>query len=481
MSQHGQQSQGDDQETMKLIIFGAITIVLIVMLLAAQEHKINAFLGAVSWLHVAPFAYPAIFLPVLMDIPVLGSWLFMPAVGTLDYLADGGYAYMDGSARSFVLTASGRAATLLYGGVLAWIALRGSDFRVDQKYKTRHTLETMIWMQSDMWMTSRLARYINPLKGKEISARRIADVAAKKMTLTKAGIGEVLPRDHMSIQPGTWNRALRPEEWLIATGLSFSSERYGYLTSAGGIVREIDFEFRGEWEKLRLETISETLSEQLRSPWLGPEKLRPCHKAAYAAMALFYAYDIEGGNNLLSDIGILADVTRGNRGALDKALLAEKGMMARIDAICTGPHGKKLALLGQNSAYVESAFPVFLAASRKDRGVLPPAAFIWMKAEDRLMWYIIDSVGNEAICVEAAGALAHARAEQQIMKKMRRPAVYQAARAMLEDYLDMTPERITARKDKEVRSRAPGTQLDLMRDEILRSTSEVGMGEGGKA
>ena len=38
---------------------------------------------------------------------------------------------------------------------------------------------------------------------------------------------------------------------------------------------------------------------------------------------------------------------------------------------------------------------------------------------------------------------------------------------MLEDYLDMTKDRIIARADKEKRSRTPGAQMDLMRDSIL--------------
>ncbi|WP_375263724.1 hypothetical protein, partial [Palleronia sp.] len=68
---------------------------------------------------------------------------------------------------------------------------------------------------------------------------------------------------------------------------------------------------------------------------------------------------------------------------------------------------------------------------------------------------------------EAAGALAHNRAEAQIGRPIARPAVYQAARALLEDYLDITPERVQARRMKEERSRDPAKQLELMRAEIL--------------
>lgn len=472
MSQQQQPGQGDDQEIAKIFIFSIISLIILFALLATQENRINAFIGAVSWIHIAPFAYLAKYVPFLLEIPLMGPFFFEKCLGALTYLEYGAYAYMDSEGRSYVLTASGRAATVIYGGLLIWIALKGTDFRVDTKFKTRHSLESMIWLQSDMWLTSRLARHINPLKGKEVSARVLAEAAAKKVSSMAEPPGLSMPRGHVAIQPGTWNRALRPEEWLIASGLSFNPKRYGQLKAGDGIIRDMDFEFRQEWINLHLETLSEVLGEQLRTPWQGVEKLRPVHKAAYAVMAMFYAYNIDGGNKLLNDIGVLADLTKGKPGSLDKVLMNEKGMMARIEKTCYGNDGKKLAMLGKYSAWAESAFPVFLAASRKDRGVLPPAAFLWMKAEDRLMWYVMNNVGNEAISIEAAGAIAHARAEQQVQKKIRRPAVYQAARAMLEDYLDMTKERIVARADKEVRSRTPGAQMDLIRDSILQRSSE---------
>ena len=160
---------------------------------------------------------------------------------------------------------------------------------------------------------------------------------------------------------------------------------------------------------------------------------------------------------------------------MDDAILAEQGMMARIDKIAIGRQGKMLANNGLHHAWVESAFPTFLGFARKDRGVLPSAAFLWLKAEDRRMWYIMNSVGNEAVMAEAAGAIAHSRAETQIGKPLRRPAVYQAARALLEDYLDITPERVTSRHQREIRRRTPGQQIGLIRDDALSEARTAGV------
>ena len=54
-------------------------------------------------------------------------------------------------------------------------------------------------------------------------------------------------------------------------------------------------------------------------------------------------------------------------------------------------------------AWQETAFPSMLSLARKDRGALPSAAFLWLKAEDRPLWYILNNVGSEAAMVEAAG------------------------------------------------------------------------------
>jgi len=464
--QGGQQQGGDDQEILKLTIYFFLTGLIIWLVLQRYIHVWNAFVGAVTWLHIYPMAMVVNYVPIVLEIPFIGDWLFRMSAMAHDFLIEGGYAHMSPESRSAVLTASGRCAVLYYGPVFLWIALKGQDFRVDKKYRMLHNLESMIAIQSEIWPTSRIARHIDPLKLKEIDAKRIADEFQKKLTSTVDTPG-ALPRINISIRPGSWNRSIRPEEWLLANGLSFSKEEYKIISDPELMTKTSQYQFRSEWEKVTIETVSEVLAEQLRNRWTGPKALRPCLKAIYAVMALFYDYKINDANRLLNELGIVAGAIQGKAGAMDAAILAEKGLMARIDDICNGQSGRRLGAIGARHAYVESAFPVMMANARKDRGVLPPAAFLWLKNQDRLMWYILNSVGNDAIMVEAAGSMAHSKAETQIGKPIMRPAVYQAARAMIEDYMDMTEERIEVRREKEIRSRAPGTQVDLLADSIL--------------
>lgn len=456
----GGSQEGQDQEVLKLTICLLILLVLLIALARMQEERANALIGAIAWLHVLPFAEMARLLPWLMEAPVIGPWFFLPMVQAHDFVDDGGFAMMSPEARALLMAYSARAATVLYGPWVIRIAIQGLDVRPDQKYRNAHTLESMIRMQSDDWVTSRHARHVDPSRMPDLSARSISVAAGQKIAKAGATVmpGLALPRKLIAIAPDTWNRALRPEEWLVSRGLAFNADQFRKLSAPEAIVRDADFSFRDDWQHLQINSLSEALAQQLRRPWTGPQDLRPCHQALFAVMAMFYDFDVKGGNALLSDIALLADGIRWKRG-LDEALLADPGIMPRIARIVSGLQGRKLSLHADKHAWLESAFPTFLSVSRKDRGVLPAAAFLWLKVEDRPLWYILNSVGGEAVMVEAAGAISHWRAECQIGTKIRRPATFQAARALLEDYLDQRPERVRMRNQKLERRKTPSDQI----------------------
>lgn len=456
----GGSQEGQDQEVLKLTICVMILVVLLIALARMQEERANALIGAIAWLHVLPFAEMARMVPWLMEAPIIGPWFFLPMVQAHDFVDDGGFAMMSPEARALLMTFSARAATVLYGPWMIRIALQGLDVRPDQKYRNAHTLQSMIHMQSEDWVTSRHARHVDPSQLPDLSARFLANAVSRKLAEVHATVmpGLALPRKTIAISPDTWNRALRPEEWLVSRGLVFNLVRFKELSRAEAIVRDAEFSFRDDWQTLQVNSLSESLAQQLRRPWTGPQDLRPCHQALFAVMALFYDFDIKGGNALLSDLALLADTIRWKRG-LDEALLADPVVMPRIEKIVSGLQGRKLSLHADKHSWLETAFPTFLSVSRKDRGVLPAAAFLWLKVEDRPLWYILNSVGGEAVMIEAAGAISHWRAECQIGMKIRRPATFQAARALLEDYLDQKPERIRMRNQKMERRRAPSDQI----------------------
>lgn len=457
MSMPAQQTHDQDQE--RSLIIAVILLLLLLFLLYLFTPQLNAMAGAVAWVHLKPLEMAAGHVPALLSLPFLGGWLFEPAVLVTGFLEEGGFAGMRTDQRSLVLTAAGRVAFLLYAPPLVAAALMGREFRPDVAYRGPLTLETMIRTQSEHWTTTRLTRHVNPLKLPEISASRIlqridpARVAGQDTAWTPATRGVVVP--------DAWQRALRPEEYLLAHGLCLNPVMVEAARASGWSLPDRALENRDAWAGLDMDTLSEVLSLQLRHPWTGSfDGLRPVHRAVAAVMALFHAYDIDGGNALAKDIAIVNDGIRGRSGGMDAALMAESALSGRMDSILKGKPGKGLLEVASGHAWLESAFPAMLAASRDKRGVLPAALFLWMKAEDRLMWYILDSVGSEAIMVEAAGAIAHWRAEAQIGEPIARPAVYQTARALLEDYLDVTPDRLKMKRARAERRRRPGEDID---------------------
>lgn len=454
-----------DQEQGRAFAIAIILLAIIIFIIAKMQEEISAFAGAFAYLHLYPFAKLVEAVPELKMIPFIGDFFFARVEISKLFLDQGNFAYMSPEQRRGVLTAAGLCAMPVYLPFMVYAGTSGRMFRPDVKYKTPYTLDHMIWTQSEHWLTSRVARHVNPLKMPEVSAAVLARGVTEKTEKRKSkhdhcGALVTLPPEIYA--PAPWHRALRPEEWLVSSGLCLDPKHIEAARNKSWSYPDKLLESRDMWHNLTLDTLKEAFAAQLRSPWTGYDALRPCHKALAAVMCLFYDYDINGGNALLNDIGAINDGVKSRTGAMDAAMLAEAGFMARIDKILSGKAGKQMLEIADRHAWVESAFPAMLTFARKDRGVLPAAAFLWLKSEDRRLWYILNNVGSEAVMVEAAGALGHFRAEMQIGKPVRRPHVYQAARAMLEDYLDMTPERIASRADKEERGRTAGQTIDLV-------------------
>lgn len=461
--QPGSGREGQDEEFMKVLVFLLITLILVVWFLKTQEQRFNAVIGSVAYLHILPFAEAVRALPALIDVPLLGGYYFLPSVVAHDFLDQGGFAYMTAEQRGQVLSISGRAAVLFYGPFLLWMAWRGGQVRPDQRFRGGHTLESLIYTQTEDWVAARTARHVRKTYDPDINPRMIANAVHDKMLAVekKPMPGLALPRKHISLRPDTWNRALRPEEWLVSKGVLFDVEAYRRYSHPHSIAKSKDFTFRDQWDQVEIESISEVLGQQLRTRWEGIEKAKPIYRALYAVMALFYSFDIKSGNQLLNDIALVNDFVKARPQSMNRALLDQPDLMSRIDGICSGKIGKTLAQHGLRHAYLETAFPTFLSVARKERGVLPSSAFLWLKAEDRLMWYILNNVGNEAILVEAAGAVAHWRAELQYGMKIRRPAVYQASRSLLEDYLDQSDKRRALKASRKDRHMNPSERLRL--------------------
>lgn len=452
MSSNPNAGQGPnaDQESMRWLFISIALFLLMLFMWAYYQREINVVTGVISWIHIYPYAMAARYVPALETLPFLGPHLFRYAHDGLMFLEQGGYADMSPDQRTTLLTIAGRCGLPLYIPVMIIAGTLGRSFRPDVVYRVGYTLETMIRTQSEHWLTSRVSRHVNPLRTPEVSALSLTKGVLKRRRAAPSpdGVGALVSLETPPEKQGPWQRALRPEEWLLGMGMCFSEEHALEAEKRGWEYKNRLLEARESWPQTDINSLSELLSSQLRTPWSGFNSLRPSHQAICAVMASFYAFDINGGNALLNDLGGVHDAINAKTGGMDAAISAEEGLMPRIRKILDGKAGKALAEVAARHAWVESAFPAMLQVARKDRGVLPAAAFLWLKAEDRLLWYILDNVGSDAVMIESAGAMAHFKAEVQIGLPIRRPAVFQAARALREDYLDVTEARIKMRAIK---------------------------------
>ena len=63
-------------------------------------------------------------------------------------------------------------------------------------------------------------------------------------------------------------------------------------------------------------------------------------------------------------------------------------------------------------------------------GVIPCVEFIWLKGEDRGLWYALQSVGRKTAFSEAGGAYSHWLLEKMVGKPITQPEVTSAIEAL---------------------------------------------------
>jgi intracellular multiplication protein IcmP len=100
--------------------------------------------------------------------------------------------------------------------------------------------------------------------------------------------------------------------------------------------------------------------------------------------------------------------------------LLRKHISSKVVGRAAGPH-----------AYVITMMASMLEAARLD-GVLATAEFIWLKAVDRRLWYMLNSVGRKTAFPEVAGPFAHWRVEKRLRRPLKVPVVDTAVNAMEE-------------------------------------------------
>lgn len=80
-------------------------------------------------------------------------------------------------------------------------------------------------------------------------------------------------------------------------------------------------------------------------------------------------------------------------------------------------------------AYLLTVMASLLEAARDD-GVVPCSEFLWLKATDRRLWYMLNCVGRQTPFAEVGGCFAHWKAEKSLERPSLMPMIDEATRAL---------------------------------------------------
>ncbi|OFA16743.1 hypothetical protein A4U49_06065 [Acidithiobacillus ferrivorans] len=103
--------------------------------------------------------------------------------------------------------------------------------------------------------------------------------------------------------------------------------------------------------------------------------------------------------------------------------LSRKGPPAKVSL---NPTARKLFIaLRKKHAYSQSILLEALHRARR-LGILPSSWFVWLKYENRGLWYALNSLGAPSPHLEGAAAIAHWMEEKHIGTRIEEPAVHMA-------------------------------------------------------
>lgn len=173
-----------------------------------------------------------------------------------------------------------------------------------------------------------------------------------------------------------FSEALSPEEWIAYHEIAF---------------KDGQLDRNKAWQALSL---------QLGRRWEGPMKL-PLHaQGLYAAYALKHARKRKDSELMIHDLA--------RSWSADKGFRPSSKLKAQIRKVLKDPKiGGALAKYTDQHAWETTAMLRALARARQEGGVLAPAEFLWLRGQDRTLWYPMNNLGRKAYHAEAAGALVH--------------------------------------------------------------------------
>lgn len=196
-----------------------------------------------------------------------------------------------------------------------------------------------------------------------------------------------------SFEEGPYSMALTPYDWCVKHKLFTDVKNLNSL------------------EKVKAEKL---FSNQLGKLFDNTKKLRKHERALLAIMAAHGCGDKKGAMKAVNDMALSVPKDLKKMPNLKSA----EPLMKYLD------DPKVLAILN-NHSYTYTIFASMMQFARTT-GVFPSSYFVWLKPRDRVLWYVINTVGRQVAFIEVAGIFAHWRAEQTAHHKIETPMAQKA-------------------------------------------------------
>ncbi|MDE0534059.1 MAG: hypothetical protein OXI01_21810 [Albidovulum sp.] len=447
------QNSGDD--ALRLAVLAVVGSFAAAAMAQSYQQEAMGAAAAAAWIHIRPCSTIAHFHGWLLNLAVVGPWLFAPCAAADAFLVRNGIHELNAAHWMAVQTVAGRVAAVCYAVPLAWLAWRSRRLRPDLAFRVRHTLDSLAFAQSETMRTSRICRreeeFADSILSPADSVRTRIGIESEPRD-SQVGAGRLLNAVPEPVAPKPWVSALRPEDWIICQGIG--TGRLRLSTSA------TSRRARRHWDAITIDDASEAFEAQLGPVWRGIERLPPVERALAAVFANFFGYRYSAGGDILNALGSIAGRQSARNWQMRNAIGDDRRLTREVATALSSRSGGELARRTRCHGWEYTAFIAMLEAARKDRGIVASASFGWLKKENRRLWYVLNNAHSSACCAEAAMVCAHFRAEVQIGRPLYRPAAFQASRSLVEEYLDSRPERIKARKAQLLRDKKIGRELE---------------------
>jgi len=230
------------------------------------------------------------------------------------------------------------------------------------------------------------------------------------------------PDKEPDLDKGPWAMASRPYEF---------AEKNGLIEVSGN-------EFDGFKRVLNKEKTYKVFESQIGAPWKGLSNLSGYRLEMFLIMLAKAERNAELSLKL-SDA--LSRKYTSNKSSFGKKLSKENEILSKQlmkEVLSKYSNSSVLQKIEENYFYERSVFMAMLEAARDD-GVLASASFLWLKKQDRLLWYCLNQVGRTAAFVDISGIWSHFLAEKTIGQKIAQPMITNAVYS-LDEFLFSTTE-----------------------------------------